>query len=401
MTSRFTVRSYLAAHAVALAPVFALAPSACDYRSDSSVIPPFAPTHSSPVAYAADGSPPLIPDSARSLSSASVDAASRAALASDARPQLTTQQRAELCLDDPTCPASEADRLFRAADDVREEGVDCFRFADGDGTKRDLGRARACLERAATAMKCDGNSADLGQAELAIYRIDGVGGAEDIRGARQLFDGCLADITKQEVLGHATEREANPAARPVDFCKDYGGTTLTGDECSARARQREAARSALQAKSTVAALDGEGKRLFAAADSAHASYASAMGSYVYQVFKDGSIRNTQALAEETAILSRRVAALAKFATFTPSPASPQDLEKSSRSVDAALKKRIADGATPDIQAKVAEAQTAWTTYRDAEIALYVHAFGAATTRDAVRGGVLVRLNKERVVDLGR
>jgi uncharacterized protein YecT (DUF1311 family) len=69
-------------------------------------------------------------------------------------------------------------------------------------------------------------------------------------------------------------------------------------------------------------------------------------------------------------------------------------------VDATLRKRSA-GATANVHAKIAEAQTAWTIYRDAEIALYVHAFAAKSTPDAVRCTILVRLNKERVVDLGR
>jgi hypothetical protein len=250
-------------------------------------------------------------------------------------------------------------------------------------------------------MKCEGGSAGLEQAELAIYRIDGVGGPQDVRAARALFDGCYADVTQQNVLEHAAAREANPAAPRVDFCKDYGGTTITSDECAGRARQREATRVALQAKGVAAALDVGGKRLVAAASTAFASYANAMGSYVYELFKDGSIRNTEALAEETALLSRRTAALAKFATFAPAAVAPRDLERSSQNVEAASKKRAAGSATPDIRARIEEAESAWTAYRDCEIALYVHAFGARSTPDAVRSAVLVRLNKERVVDLGR
>jgi hypothetical protein len=360
--------------------VFALASSACDPRSDARVVP------------SAPSAPPLV---AVALDAAAVQDAPDGSLLR------TKQQRALFCLDDPTCPASEADRLFRAAADAQEDGVDCFRFADGDGTRKDLPRARACLERAAPAMKCEGSSAGLEQAELAMDRIDGVGGPVDIPGARTLFDGCFADITQQEILGHATAREANSAAPRVDFCKDYGGTTLTGNECSARARQHEATRAALQAKSAAATLDDEGKKLFAAASSAYASYASAMGSYVYEVRKDGSIRNAEALAEETAILSRRTAALAKFGKFAPGASSPQDLEKSARALDVARKKRAAGAAPPDTRAKIAEAESAWTAYRDAEIALYVHAFGTASTETEVRDAVLARLNKERLVDLAR
>jgi hypothetical protein len=384
--------------AARLGIVFALALFACDHRSDPGIAPPLASAASAPIP---DAAPPPSPISSGPTSSASVDAAIPSANASDAGRPLTAQQRATHCLDDPICPAVEADRLFRAAEDAREGGIDCFRFSDGDGTKKDLGRARACLERDATSMKCDGSSAGLAQAELAIYRIDGVGGPQDIRAARELFDGCFADVTQQHVLEYAAAREANPAAPRVDFCKDYGGTTLTSDECSARARQREATRMALQAKGAASALDDDGKRLLAAASTAFASYAKAMGSYVYQLFKEGSIRNAEALTEETAILSRRTAALAKFATFAPAAIPPQDLERSSRSVDEARRKRTAGSRTPDIRAKIEDAESTWTAYRDAEIALYVHAFGARSTPDAVRSAVLIRLNRERVVDLGR
>jgi len=387
-----------AAHAIPVGSLFALALFACDHRPDPVVAPALAPAAS---AHVADAAPPPFPISSAPPSGASVDAALASARASDAARPRTLQQRATLCLDDPTCPATEADRLFRAADDAGEGGVDCFRFSDGDGTKKDLARARACLERDAASMKCDGGSAGLEQAELAIYRIDGVGGPQDIRAARALFDGCFADVTQEGVLEYAAAREANPAAPRVDFCKDRGGTTITSDECSARARQREATRVALQAKSVAAALDVDGKKLFAAASTAFASYANAMGSYVYELFKEGSIRNAEALAEETALLSRRTAALAKFATFAPAAIAPQDLERSSRSVDAARRKRTAGSGTPDIRATIEAAESAWTTYRDAEIALYVHAIGARSTPDAVRSAVLLRLNKERVVDLGR
>jgi len=316
-------------------------------------------------------------------------------------PALALQQRATACLLDPTCPASEADRLFRAADDAHEDAVDCFRFADGDDTQKDLARARACLARSLSASKCDGSSADLGQAELAMDLIDGVGGPQDITGARKLFDGCFADVTQQEVLEYADARAASATAPHKDFCKDYGGTTLTSNACAARGRQHQETQSALLAKKAVAGLDDEGKRLFAAASAAYASYVGAMGSYVYEVWKDGTIRNMEALAEESALLERRTMEIGRFAHLAATATSADELARSSRNVDDALKKQRARAATDDVRAKIADAQRAWSGYRDAEVALYVHVFGGATRSDEVRDAVRVSLNKARTLDLGK
>jgi hypothetical protein len=316
-------------------------------------------------------------------------------------PPPTLQERATACLTDPTCPAAEADRLFRVADDARLDTVDCLRFADGDGTTKDLSRARACLLRTTSTSKCDGSSAGLSEAELAIYLIDGVGGPEDIPAARRVFDGCFNDVTAQAVLAHADAKAANPGAPGVDFCKDYGGTTLTANACLARARQHEETRAALQAKSVVAGLDDEGKRLFAVASAAYTAYVDAMGSYVYEVFKDGSIRNAMALEEESGLLARRTAEVAGLGRVAPKAAAPIEIERAARKVDAALKKQSAAAATEEIRGRIAEAQRAWVAYREAETALEVRAFAAKANEEAVRGAEGVRLDEERVSDVER
>jgi hypothetical protein len=100
----------------------------------------------------------------------------------------TLSERAEHCLADATCPSAEAASLFVQADDAGERGVDCFRFLDGAGTLRDVKRARACLERGLAYEECEeGSSAGLELAELAVMRIDGVGGSQDIQGGRALL----------------------------------------------------------------------------------------------------------------------------------------------------------------------------------------------------------------------
>ena len=370
---------------------------------------PHAGSVARPSPSAADGGEARVPEIAASVrpdSGAAIFDASRAlatiegdAGSFDAAAPLSLQTRALACLNDPTCSAAEADRLFRAADDAREDAVDCFRFADGDGTKADPRRARACLERAVASASCGGSSADLSQAELAVDLIDGVGGPVDIARARRIFDGCFDDVTKQTVLDHARAREADAGAPLVSFCKDYGGTTLTGNECSARARQHEETRGALAAKRVVAELDPDGRALFVTATRAYAAYADAMGSYVYEIYRDGTIRNAAALATESALLARRTTAVARLATYTPPPTTPVEAAASAKRLASAVKTAKAE--TAGVATELAHCQSAWSAYVDAEIALYVRALGARAAPDAVERAVRVRLEKERVADLQR
>jgi hypothetical protein len=177
-------------------------------------------------------------------------------------------QRAEDCLASPTCPAADAARLFVAASDANDPDVDCFRFVDGMGTARDVVRARACFEHQAHAQACGGGSPDLPVAELAMMRIDGVGGRTDIPAARALLAGCFDDATLSGILEHAAKKEADPKTPSVDFCKDIGGTTITTNECMARESQNADTRRALEAKLVVAGLDSTGRELFAASEKA-------------------------------------------------------------------------------------------------------------------------------------
>ena len=305
-------------------------------------------------------------------------------------------ERAERCIIDPICPASEADRLFRAADDARES-VNCFRFLDGQGTPRDVARGRACLERALKGGGCEGSSAFLPTAELAVLRIDGLGGARDVAGARHLFDGCVDDITKSAVLAHAdaVEKLANTPA--MNFCRDHGGTTLTSNDCQARQKSAEETRAQLQAKAIAASLDDEGKARFAAAAKAYAVYVGKMGMYVYRVHIGGSMRNMLALARERELLIRRTTVLARFAQFAPATIAKGAIDRSTREV-AALERKTRPAAG-ELKGAFVDAQRAWTAYRDAELALFDHVYGAAHGRDRVGDTTLARLNEERLVDL--
>jgi hypothetical protein len=317
----------------------------------------------------------------------------------EARPLLN--RRAERCLDEPTCTADDADLLFRAADDAHETDLDCFRFLDGQLTKRDLTRARACLDREVDRTSCDGSSAGLAHAELSIMRTDALGGPQDLGGARKIFDGCFDDATKREVLDHAAAKERDPSTPPMDFCRDYGGTTLTSDECGARARTREATRALLQAKQIAVSLNDGSRKRFVLAATAYDAYVNAMGGYIYEVYRDGTVRNSATEELERGLIARRTNELVKFPRFTPSAASKDQVDAAEKRVEDALRKATARAPTPAVRDAVQAAQQAWLAFRDAEVALYTEVHGAQYGVERVRASVLVGADRARARDLER
>jgi hypothetical protein len=308
-------------------------------------------------------------------------------------PDTGVQKRAEACLEDPTCPAADADALFVKADDAHDRGVDCQRFLDGAGTKRDLSRARACIERQLKGSDCAGSSVDLYDAELAVMRIDGIGGKQDIPAARAQLSKCFDDVTKSSVLGHADVKERDPSTPAMDFCKDSGGTTLTWNSCQARARNNETTRAQLQAKSVAEGLDVDQKKLFVAATKAYAAYVEAMSSYAYQVYIDGTIRNAMALARGRELIARRTKDLAAFKSWVSPDASADDAARTTKEVAATVAK--VPTATADEKKELAKTQEKWNAYRDAEVLFYVSVFGPKQGADRVKNATTVRLETRR------
>jgi hypothetical protein len=302
-------------------------------------------------------------------------------------------KQAEDCLASPSCPAADAARLLVAASDVHDAGLDCFRFVDGAGTTRDLPRARSCFERRAKSLACDGSSMSLDAAQLAFMRIDGVGGKPDASGARALLDGCYDDVTRAAVLEHAAAKERDPRTPPVDFCKEIGGTTITANECAARDAKNTDTTRQLEAKAVVASLDDAGKELFATSERTYGDYVTAMGAFAYEIYIQGTIRSGMALSVEAALKARRVTDLAEFSTFVAKGTSTKDVEAAQHASAAALAR--VGTATPAEKAALQKTQQAWEAYRDAEVALYSHAFGPKQGTDRVHAAVLVRLELRR------
>ena len=305
-------------------------------------------------------------------------------------------KRAEDCLASPTCPAAEAARLFVAASNAKDPTVDCFRFVDGMGTDRDLTRARACFENRAKTLECAGSSAGIETAELAMMRIDGVGAAADIAAARALLKDCFDDMTRSGILDHATAKERDPKTPRGDFCKSIGGTTITTNECMARDNKNTDTKRQLEAKTVVAGLDEPGKKLFAASEKAYSDYVAAMGAFVFEVNIEGTIRGALSLGEEQGLKTNRAKELADFTKFVATKVSAKETEVAERNLAAALAKVAVT--TRAQREALQKTQSAWTLYRDADLALYEHVFGAKQGVDRVHATVLVGLEAHRAKD---
>jgi len=300
---------------------------------------------------------------------------------------------AETCLADPACPATEASRLFVSASDAHDPSLDCLRFLDGAGTPRDPARGRACLERESPSLACHSASPSLDLAELSLMRADGVGGPTDAAGAAALFADCFEDVTKMGVMQHLAAKAKDPGTPAPVFCRDIGGTTLTSNECSGRETKNQETARALAAKGVVAGLDDTGRTLFAASQTTYAAYVKAVGDFVYEVYREGSIRNSMALSTETALEAARAKDLGELPRFVAAATSAKDVEAARRAETAALAR--VRTSTADEKRALQKTQQTWAEYRDAEVALYVHAFGPKQGADRVRAAVTVRLESRR------
>jgi hypothetical protein len=324
--------------------------------------------------------------------STAADAGARSADGGAASPS----ERAEACLARPTCRAAEAARLFVVAADARDPALDCLRFLDGAGTPRDLPRGRACLERRADALECGGSSMSLDTAELALLRVDGIGGKADIDRARDLVEGCFDDVSRQGILEHAAAKERDPKTPAADFCKDIDGTTITNVECEARNGKNSDTERQLQAKTVVEGLDAAGRDLFAKSDQAFDDYVGAVGDYVYEVYIDGTIRGAMAVSAENKLKAARIQDLAPFPRFVAKETSLKQVEAAERRRAAALD-RVHAGTAAEKAALLKTEQT-WGAFRDAEVALYAHAFGPSQGVERVEAAVRVRLEVRRASD---
>jgi uncharacterized protein YecT (DUF1311 family) len=167
------------------------------------------------------------------------------------------------------------------------------------------------------------------------------------------------------------------------------------NECMARESQNADTQRELEAKVVVAGLDSTSQRLFAASEKAYAEYVTAMGTFVYEVYVQGTIRGAMSIGEEHALKVAHAKDLAEFPRFVAKETSDRDVESAQRAAASALAKAVAGTTTPAEKEALQKTQRTWTAYRDAEVGLYEYVFGPKQGADRVHAALLLRLESRR------
>jgi len=191
------------------------------------------------------------------------------------------------------------------------------------------------------------------------------------------------------------------------------------DGCAA-ARQAENLRRKADDEVNVISkrLDREGRALLEASVAAYDVYVDAMAQYSGQAYWDGTIGDYVVPAKVLELSTTRLERLRRFWRFVAQPADQalvagaeacanEDCERAC----SAWQRRFEDVYGPDAYCfdcradwrdRVAEllgamhaTEQAWATYRNAEVALYVHVFGSSQGADNVRSSLLVDLASHR------
>jgi uncharacterized protein YecT (DUF1311 family) len=370
---------------ILLAAAVALAP-ACSSSVPVSPEPAVTAVGPTVAALTASSSPPLTSPPAAARPRSTATPAEAAALLA----------HADKCLADFAC-TEDADALYRAADDAGAKDVSCFRFYYGTGITKDLGRARACFERRIAAVAgCGGSSPDLDRLYLASMLVDAQGGPADAARAEALFADCFKDAAVGGVREEVPKRaQPDPARAPLDFCQDIGGTTLSIGACLMVEQGRVVARRIQVEKLILPRLDAAGKKLAEKARAAWDDAAANEAAISYDVHKEGSIRSIAYTSRQNALLTRRAEAMAHL--FDDELSAGADLAGAERD----LGKAYAEACKQDADRKkvCAASRGAWTAYRDAEVALYVHVHGASLGDKDVARDVKITLTRQYQADL--
>lgn len=296
---------------------------------------------------------------------------------------------AEKCFADPACDPKQAEDMYRRADDAGAKDVSCFDFYYGIHVRQDLQRARACFERqVAAGGTCGGSSPDLSRAYLAAMLIDAQGGPADAARATALFTGCFADATVKGLGEEAPQRSAlAPDRKPLDFCADIGGTTITIGQCEmVEARKAKGLQQRVD-RELAAKLDAAGMALAGKAREAYRKFADKQGEAAADRYRGGSLQGNAWQGRQNALEKQRIEALAHL--FAYKLGAGGDPARAERDLDKAYR----EAAEGDAQHKklLGAARKAWNAYRDAEIALYVHVFGATMGKREVEQDVKAML----------
>lgn len=307
-------------------------------------------------------------------------------------------QKAETCWASPTCPLDEATALFHQADRAGATPMNCFRFYYAMGVPASPDRARRCFERMVKEEKgCGKESPSFERTYLAAMLLDGQGGPAALDRSKELLKDCLDDMSVTGLREEITKREAgDKPGKPLDFCEDIGGTTLSMRWCAALDEARGEFEEHKLMKALGAKLDADGLVLAKKAAAAWLDYADKDAYYATDMYRNGSLRPQLTTGRRAAREKERRDALQMIFEYTLGSDDPAEAEKA---LDKEVRAAAAAATDAESRKLLADAQSAWRAYRAAEVAFYRRALGKKLGEREVERDLRARLARARIVNL--
>jgi hypothetical protein len=260
-----------------------------------------------------------------------------------------------------------------AADQAQNE--DCGVYYFGIGQRRDVQRAFACE----MARPERGRNWVL----IAVMYLNGEGTERDVGKAREALEHMRPEecgVTCAALDEVLRRHEANPNKRHrrIDYCKQIAQTTPDVNYCEGVEERKEEFRRKREEKAVLARLAPEARKRFAGLSQAYAKLKEADSSREYMNFREGTIRGEAAAIMVKRVLRHYEAALAAWgpqAVGTPPLARPladadKELNDVYRRIMADRDAEIAEAqATQDTnlrETRVADAKSVKSATRDAE-----------------------------------
>jgi hypothetical protein len=257
----------------------------------------------------------------------------------------------------------------------------CDSYYEGLGVPRDYAKAFACYRRQADWLW------------VALMQVNGEGTAIDLAAARASLDRLAFKDADALVLERIIkERQAGSArSKRVDFCRDVASTTFSGNMCQAREEGEKARKSDAQLQKIRAGLDPRLHPALERAQAAFTKFVKTEGDRVYQENIDGSIRDQEAMDQQSRV-RRYFMATIKLLVTGPAPrlAAPRSFDDADRELNSVYKNNLSAYTTfneraakdalgdnepdmvaeylsrnADYKAKSRAAQHEWVRYRDA------------------------------------
>ncbi len=306
-------------------------------------------------------------------------------------------ERADQCLADPRCEASEAGRLYEAADDAGATRADCFRFYYGSAVAKDLRRARLCLERRVSAEQSPrGSSPTLERSVLALMWIEGQGGSPDGKHAMQLLAGTFADMDVQDLRGRA--QHAPPANAPeIDFCRDVASTTQSLLGCAGVDRERAETDQRLVDKTLVRRLDAAGQALYARGARSFGEFLTKDMALWGDRFRGGSLSPVESASHGTELVRQRAMRLRGATTLPAALETAEQAHRADAELNATYRAVLSSASDEASRKLLRDAQLAWIRYRDDEMAVWRSLFPQAG--EAIDAHATTYLTEDRTAAL--